>query len=912
MSILNWFNKPKWQNPNEQVRITAIQTSDDIELINSLPEIVNNDVSEKVQKTALSRIKNPQTILNISQHHPNKIIKQLANKKLVNWFKSDNNDEQLGLFKNITDAETIKTVAQHAQNTAVREHALKQIKQQGLLSELLLKEIDLGLQELILEKIEQPVSLTRLLKKAGKKHSSLKQLIQQRLAQDIPEDQSEQAINLCTELEEVVHGRNQSVDLNTISNNWQAVEAQVSDALKMRYNGAYAAAKMILDPEHRSQFLKKQKQQRAVAQLNDLELLLSKQNDWSLQSVQSNLTKYQDIESQDLSSEHAANYQQAMEKLATIKDEIQTEQQIPAAATETLNQINKLLSQAIIQPDKLKQCKQQWQKATRKMPASEALTLINEQFNQACLKLAEKIEQSAQLRDKAAADAVAMIEPTIVQIKEGHLLKAKKMTNQIAEHKKTAGFNHPTIKNNKYPLDSVWQQLKDLRNWQKWSNDKARQDIINELHKMIGKGQHPDAVLKKLKDSNERWYVLEDMEKLPGDKFSSRNQKMWQEFRIVSKALFEPTQPFFEKRSEQQDSYFDSIQAHMQAMNDTDLDEAEGKDLAQMSRDAIKHLKSLDNLPPKQRGATAKKLRAAINRIDKKLNEFYSDAENKKLKLIEMALQLSAEEDNYAAIEMAKSLQQQWKTAGTVKQHTERKLWKKFRQANDAVFNRRDAEKQQQHDASQAQRKQAQDLLSDLNKELKKAKSIEALQHLKSDINKQWHGLEKPAKFLDVEYNHLLQNIDDQLKTIQFKAELKQYKDKQKLDEVFSQFEQGAIDVDEKQQKTKKLLTDELSTFFAQRQDTDSDTDHLASQLIQAEFITGLETPEQFIGDRMAYQVRILSMRMSGEKTANNQTQATAWLDHWFLSPKIDAAFIKTNNKRIKNAIKAMLELILE
>ena len=60
MSILNWFNKPKWQNPNEQVRITAIQTSEDIELISSLPEIVNNDVSEKVQKTALSRIKNPQ------------------------------------------------------------------------------------------------------------------------------------------------------------------------------------------------------------------------------------------------------------------------------------------------------------------------------------------------------------------------------------------------------------------------------------------------------------------------------------------------------------------------------------------------------------------------------------------------------------------------------------------------------------------------------------------------------------------------------------------------------------------------------------------------------------------------------------------------------------------------------------
>jgi len=432
------------------------------------------------------------------------------------------------------------------------------------------------------------------------------------------------------------------------------------------------------------------------------------------------------------------------------------------------------------------------------------------------------------------------------------------------------------------------------------------------LHEMIGKGQHPDAVLKKLKDSNERWYALEDMEKLPGDKFSSRNQKMWQAFRVVSKALFEPTQPFFEKRSEQQDSYLDSIQAHIQAMNDTDLAEASEKDLAQMSRDAIKHLKSLDELPPKQRGTTAKKLRTAINRIDKKLNEFYSDAENKKLKLIEMALQLSAEEDNYAAIEIAKSLQQQWKTTGMVKQHTERKLWKKFRQANDAVFNRRDAEKQQQQDVNQEQRKQAQNLLADCNKAFKKAKSIEALHNLKTDINKQWHAVEKPIKFLEVEFNHLLQSIDQQVKTIQFKAELKQYKDKQKLDEIFSQSEQGKINDDQKTEQANKLLNDELTDFFSQRQESDQENNYLTDQLIQAEFITGLETPEQYIDDRMAYQVKILSERMSGEKASNNQTQASTWLDQWFLTPKPDAGFIKTNNKRIKNAIKAMLDLILE
>lgn len=910
MSILNWFNKPKWQNPNEQVRITAIQNSDDRELISALPEIVNSDRSSKVQKTALSKIEDPQIILSISQHHPDKAIQQLANKKLVNWFKSSNNDSQLDLFKKISDPTTIKTVAQEAQNPAVRKHALKQIKQQGLLGELLLKESDVDLQKLIIEKIQQTKTLKRLLKQTGKKHPTVKKLIEQKLALEIPDDQSDRAIQLCTTLEEVVHGRNQNVDLTTISNSWKSIEELVPDGLKMRYNGAFAAAKMILDPEHRNQFLKKQKQQRAAIQLNELEQLIAKQNNWSLGLIQNNLTKCQALSSNDLTPEQAARYQIVNDKLLAIKDEIQTEQQIPAAATATLDQINQLLSKAIVQPSQLKKFKQLWHKATAQIKPSEALTQINEQFSEACLKLAAKIEQSAQLRDQAAEQAVAMVEPTIEQIKEGHLLKAKEMSNQIAEYKKTAGFNHPIIKNNKYQLDSVWQQLKDLRNWQKWSNDKARQDIINELHEMVGKGQHPDAVLKKLKDSNERWYALEDMEKLPGDKFSSRNQKMWQEFRVVSKALFEPTQPFFEKRSEQQGSYLESIEAHVQTMNDTDLAETSEHDMAQLNRAAIKHLKSLDTLPPKQRGATAKKLRTAINRIETQLNEVYSIAESKKLKLIEQAQQLSEVEDNYAAIETAKDLQQQWKSAGFIKQHTERKLWKKFRKANDAVFNRRDAEKQQQQDANQEQRKQAQNLLAEFDKAFKKCQEMAALHDLKSEINKQWYALEKPAKYLEVEYNHLMQNIDDKVKTIQFKAELKHYQDKQKLDEVFSLFEQGSIDATEQHEKSKKWLTSELSTFFDQRKQVAKED--LAEQLIQAEFITGLETPKQYIEDRMAYQVKVLSERMSGEKAADNQTQAKAWLDTWFLSSKSDQQFIKANNKRIKNAIKAILDLMLE
>lgn len=912
MSIIKWFNKPKWQNPNIQVRITAIQTSQDNELINSLEEIVNNDPSTKVQKTALSRIQDPESIVRILSLHPDKAVKNQASKKLIHWFAENNEPTQLSVFDQITETDTIKTLAEKAINPAVRKQALNQIKQQGLLGELLFTEQDQALQALILEKIDQPSTLRRMSKKASKKDQRIKQLIDAKLAGNDTVDQSKTAITICLQLEEVVHGRNTELDLSTMKNNWQEIEAHVPESLKLRYNGAYAAAKMILDPEHRSQFLKKQKQQRIVAVLNELEQTTLKQQTPSLQPIQAAIAKIQEIDTSDLNESELSRYQNINEHLIQARDKIQRQQQIPEAVTDTLDQINQLLSQPIVQPDKLTTFKKLWSKNTRGIKQSESLKLLEEQFSNACLKLAEKIEQSAQLRQQAAEDAIAMIEPTILQIKEGHLSQAKVMTNQIAKLKKTAGFHHPIIKQNKYQLDAVWQQLKDLRNWQKWSNDKARQDIINELHAMIGKAQHPDAVLKKLKDSNERWYALEDMEKLPGDKFPSRNQKMWNEFRIVSKALFEPTQPFFEKRSEQQDSFLGDIQSSIQVMNETNLDETSERDLARLSREAITHLKSLDKLPPKQRGKTAKVLRAAINRIDDKLNQFYAAAEEKKRDLIKQAQALSETEDTYSAIDAAKNLQQQWKNAGIVKQHTERKLWKKFRQANDAVFNRRKDEKQQLDDQFKSQLKDAKALMAELTQSVKKTKGAEKLHALKAEVNKRWHELEKPEKLLSAEFSQLLQLIEEAIKQDQFKATVKVIKDKQKLDEIYSQVEQGKLELDQLAVKTDKLLTKELEAIFSQRNNDSDNQAKLAELLIQAEFLTGLETPEAVMDERMAYQVKILSERMSGEKGLNDHDQAVQWFDTWFTTGKADSQFIKANSKRIKTVIKAMTELVMK
>ena len=912
MSIIKWFNKPKWQSPNEQVRITAIKNGEDQELINALPDIIQNDPSPKVQKAALSRIDDPQKLIRILLQHSDKAIKKQASKKLIHAFSQQVDDSQINVFNQLKDPETIKGLAKGAANPEIRKAAIAQIKQQGLLSELLFSEPELDLQKLIIERIDQPSTLTKLAQKAVKKNLAVSDLIAAKLNVQDDEDHDQSAIGLCVALEDVVHGRNQELNLKEVNEQYQAIRPQVSQAIKMRFNGAFEAAKMILDPEHRSQFLQKQKQQRALALLNELEQSIERQRPTELKTIQEMITRFGQLTAEDLPAAEQNRHTQLEQSLTQIRDDIQTAQKIPAKVSQLMDQINQQLNQTVVQPDQLNRFKQHWQQATKGLMPSEALVSLTHQFDDACLKLATKIEQSGKLRDQAATDAIELIEPTIQQIKDGHLIQAKKMTNDLAEKQKLAGHNHPKIKRNRYQLDSVWQQLKDLRNWQKWSNDQARQDIIDEIQDAVGKGLHPDAVMKKLKDANDRWYALEDMEKLPGDKFPSRNQKMWQNFRAVSKSLFDPTQPFFEKRSEQQSDFLTEISDNLKVMNETDLNEAAERDLARMSRQAVKYLKSLDQLPPKERGKTAKNIRKAIDRIDQKLNEFYQIAETKKLRLIDQAQELTQSEDINAAIEMAKQLQQKWKSAGIVKQHTERKLWKKFRKANDAIFKRREQAKKAVNEAHEKQRSEAKSYIADYKQKLQNTTDSEQLKPLKNDFTSGWYALDKPEKLLSHEFNHVLQLIEDAIKQQQHKAVVQSYEVKQQLDQAFASLEQGAIDQAQFDNNTKHLLTDDMVDFFANRiNEVDMDLT-VSDLLIQGEFMTGLETPEAEMEARMAYQVKILSERMSGAKNSDNHNQAGEWLDQWFLMVKPDAAIIKSNNKRIDKVIKAMMKLLVE
>lgn len=82
--------------------------------------------------------------------------------------------------------------------------------------------------------------------------------------------------------------------------------------------------------------------------------------------------------------------------------------------------------------------------------------------------------------------------------------------------------------------------------------------------------------------------------------------------------------------------------------------------------------------------------------LRKQLNASYQSNAERKQSVIEQAKQLFESDDIFAAVNTVKSLQKEWKTIGFAGPANEKLLWKAFREVNDALFSKRDEQKQTQ------------------------------------------------------------------------------------------------------------------------------------------------------------------------------------------------------------------------
>ncbi|MCF6227012.1 MAG: hypothetical protein L3J22_12025 [Xanthomonadales bacterium] len=247
-------------------------------------------------------------------------------------------------------------------------------------------------------------------------------------------------------------------------------------------------------------------------------------------------------------------------------------------------------------------------------------------------------------------------------------------------------------------------KVKALRDYQHWANNKVRSEMITQLQSISTVDLHPDAVKNSISDARKKWQILEASEQLPGDKYFHAPASLWREFNQTCDLAFKLIQPFLEKRQEIQ---VDHLREDRQLLADgkqlLESEETNVPALIQQQRKLRTTIRELDKIPAKQRGKTAKVIRAQLDQLQVRIGSEFEKIATEKSRLIRQAEQLAHIEDQQQAINQAKQLQRQWQAAGSGSRKKEQALWEIFRGHLDPLFKQQADQQTAEKEASRQQ-----------------------------------------------------------------------------------------------------------------------------------------------------------------------------------------------------------------
>jgi len=243
-------------------------------------------------------------------------------------------------------------------------------------------------------------------------------------------------------------------------------------------------------------------------------------------------------------------------------------------------------------------------------------------------------------------------------------------------------------------LRTLQAKVDELHDWQHFATDPKREALCVEMEKLIKAKLPPPQKAQAIRELQDEWKSLGD---------SRNTQKLWQRFRKAADKAFAPCAEYFEQQKqlrqhnenqrihiiEQLQQFIDGSDWHN--LNGNGVDWKTVERLQPLARREWSHYTPIDR-------ANAKSLQDRFNRVMDSLHEKLTEERQKNAslreQLIAQAQQLLQQNDVTAAIEQSRQLQTQWQQIGATWYKQNQQLWKQFRAAIDALYERRNQENQ--------------------------------------------------------------------------------------------------------------------------------------------------------------------------------------------------------------------------
>ncbi len=224
------------------------------------------------------------------------------------------------------------------------------------------------------------------------------------------------------------------------------------------------------------------------------------------------------------------------------------------------------------------------------------------------------------------------------------------------------------------------------------ANLEAKQAIIKSAKELLAQDDIHQ-IFKELQMLHKKW------KEETGPVAREYREKIWEEFKEVTKQIHDKRRDFYKKLKEQFNENLEKkreIIAQLKALT---------AEIPESHKEWQKKIKEVEKLreafyqigyvPKKYREEIWEEFKSTIKEFNKHKNNFYKSLKElqkenleKKLNLIEIAESLKESEDWQNATQKYKEIQEEWKKIGHVPRKYSEKIWQQFREACNYYFDR--------------------------------------------------------------------------------------------------------------------------------------------------------------------------------------------------------------------------------
>ena len=851
MSLKERLFGPAWESKDPAARRRAVLDATDPRLRERLPAIAAGDSDPEVRLAALQRLGDETAWLKASDQDPDERVREAADQAMVRRVTSepaaDDSGARSSWLKRVTDPDVLRRIAGNARDTALRDAALARINSPGFLGDCVISEPDNALAERTLKRIDQASTLRRIAEALRKGNKKRHRLVMQRLA-ELEHGHAdhaatdELAMRLIERVEQIVHGGfsgDRAATLDEIEREWQGLELD-DQRLQRRFSGALGIARAALRPRKPSS---------APATT-----VTAADEDAPGDSALGKLVEQaRTLTASPDSDETAAT----LDRLISQFDRRWNAIRKPGDPDRRLREHFHALS------GELQARLQAWRSARTERDASRAKRIESAAGPDAGLAA---LEEALERADQALESG---------DVRDAHqaIQSVRKQLDSLPRKRQSESARSR--------LGRMSARLKEMRDWQHWSNNKLRERLIERAEEIDASQLHPDAVTARLKELRERWKELDERELLPGEKRRfAAPQGQWRRFQRACKNAFESAKPYLEKRSEVRNESLQELRDFISdAQEVAERGESSIDQLIRYQRAARQAIRNLDSLPPPSRSQSASSLRKLMDALSAALDRRFEAVEADKRRLVAEARKLAHATDRSEAIERAKALQAEWKKAGRGRKKVEDRLWREFREPIDPLFEglkqERDRQRQADHEHTQAL-----EALCSKAEQLAESDDPEAARGPLAGLKDEFAGFERVPGPLAQRFERALAAHRKRISEAEAERAERRVRDLRQLADRLQQawqqlIDQGSAELDapELESNADDPVARSLATRLASLTDEAASVDQLESQVEQAtrearrvviemECLSGLETPEADRQQRMDFQVNRLSTRL--------------------------------------------------